>query len=440
MNKSSLLGKEWIFKKFDNNEVNFIKENFSLNEILSKIISSKKLNREDLSNYINPIIKNLLPNPQVLRDMTKGIERTYQAIISNEKIGIFGDYDVDGATSTAFLSRYFKSIKQENEIYIPDRSTEGYGPSKKGFDKLLKNNSKLIFTLDCGTLAFEPIDYLTKKKIDVIVLDHHQSEINLPNAHSIINPNRLDDDSNLNYLCAAGVTFMFLVGLNKKLRNENWFKNNNLTEPNLLNYLDLVSLGTICDVVPLIGLNRAFVKQGIKILKKKKNIGLKTLIDLCKLDNNLNTYQIGYIIGPRINAGGRVGKCTHGAKLLIEEDPKSVFTIANELNTFNYERQNIEKDLLNIVLNKINNPEKNPIIILVGEKWHEGVIGIIASRIKDKYNKPAIIISFENNVGKASARSVTGFDIGSLIISAVQENLLIKGGGHKMAGGFSIKR
>ena len=440
MNKSSLLGKEWIFKKFDNNEVNFIKENFSLNEILSKIISSKKLNREDLSNYINPIIKNLLPNPQVLRDMTKGIERTYQAIISNEKIGIFGDYDVDGATSTAFLSRYFKSIKQENEIYIPDRSTEGYGPSKKGFDKLLKDNSKLIFTLDCGTLAFEPIDYLTKKKIDVIVLDHHQSEINLPNAHSIINPNRLDDDSNLNYLCAAGVTFMFLVGLNKKLRNENWFKNNNLTEPNLLNYLDLVSLGTICDVVPLIGLNRAFVKQGIKILKKKKNIGLKTLIDLCKLDNNLNTYHIGYIIGPRINAGGRVGKCTHGAKLLIEEDPKSVFTIANELNTFNYERQNIEKDLLNIVLNKINNPEKNPIIILVGEKWHEGVIGIIASRIKDKYNKPAIIISFENNVGKASARSVTGFDIGSLIISAVQENLLIKGGGHKMAGGFSIKR
>ena len=216
-----------------------------------------------------------------------------------KKLEFFGDYDVDGATSTAFLSRYFKSIKQENEIYIPDRSTEGYGPSKKGFDKLLKDNSKLIFTLDCGTLAFEPIDYLTKKKIDVIVLDHHQSEINLPNAHSIINPNRLDDDSNLNYLCAAGVTFMFLVGLNKKLRNENWFKNNNLTEPNLLNYLDLVSLGTICDVVPLIGLNRAFVKQGIKILKKK-NIGLKTLIDLCKLDNNLNTYHIGYIIGPRI--------------------------------------------------------------------------------------------------------------------------------------------
>ena len=275
--------------------------------------------------------------------------------------------------------------------------------------------------------------------MDVIVLDHHQSEIKLPNAFSIINPNRFDDKSNLQYLCAAGVTFMFLVSLNRELRLIEWFKKNEIKEPNLINYLDLVSLGTVCDVVPLIGLNRALVKQGLKVIKSKNNLGLKTLIDICKIETSPSTYHLGYILGPRINAGGRVGKCSHGANLLLNKDPKVSFKLASELNHFNKERQILEKDVFKKILNQVKDCLDNPVLILSGEKWHEGVIGIVASRLKDKYNKPVIIISIENNIGKASARSILGFDIGSVIISATQENILLKGGGHKMAGGFSIK-
>ena len=277
-----------------------------------------------------------------------------------------------------------------------------------------------------------------KKKVDVIVLDHHQSEIKLPDAYSIINPNRLDDKSNLQYLCAAGVSFMFLVSLNRELRKQNWFDQNNIKEPNLINYLDLVSLGTVCDVVPLIGLNRAIVKQGLKVLKSKKNLGLKTLLDICKIETNPSIYHLGYLIGPRINAGGRVGKCSHGAELLLNKDPKNSFKLASELDQYNKERQMLEKDLLQKISNETKDFSNEPVLILSGKNWHEGVIGIVAARLKDKFNKPVILISLNDKIGKASARSIVGFDIGSIIIAATQEKILLKGGGHKMAGGFSI--
>ncbi len=278
-----------------------------------------------------------------------------------------------------------------------------------------------------------------KKKIDVLVLDHHQSEMELPKAFSIINPNRFDDNSNLKYLCAAGVCFMFLIALNKKLRDINWFKINNINEPNLINYLDLVSLGTVCDVVPLIGLNRAIVSQGLEILKKKSNLGIKTLKNICGIETNLNTYHLGYIIGPRINAGGRVGRCSHGANLLLSKDSKEIFKIATELDLYNKERRHIENLMLKKIESNISINQKDPVIVLSGHNWHGGIIGIVASRLKDKYNKPTIIISVENGTGRASARSILGFDIGMAIISAVKENILKKGGGHKMAGGFTIE-
>ena len=238
--------------------------------------------------------------------MEKSTLRTLDAILKEEKIGIFGDYDVDGATSTALLGNYFNELDLDYEIYIPDRKKEGYGPSIESFEKLINNNVKIIFTVDCGTLSYEAINYAKKNNIDVIVLDHHQSEIKLPDAYSIVNPNRFDDKSNLQYLCAAGVSFMFLVSLNERLRSNNWFEKKNINQPNLLNYLDLVSLGTICDVVPLTGLNRAIVKQGLKVIKLKKNLGLKTLLDICKIETSPSTYHVGYMLGPRINAGGRV--------------------------------------------------------------------------------------------------------------------------------------
>ncbi len=440
MNDLSLSGKKWIHKKFDNVYVQYLKENFYLDEITAKLLSIRNIEKSQIDSFLKPSIKNLIPDPKILIDMEKATNRIFKSITNGKKIGIFGDYDVDGASSTALIGNYLKVLKQNFEIYIPDRKLEGYGPSIKGFKELINKNVDLILTVDCGTMSFEAIDYANSKKIDVIVLDHHQSEVKLPNAYSIINPNRIDDDSQLNYLCAAGVCFMTLVSLNSLLRENNWFNKKKIEEPNLLNFLDLVSLGTICDVVPLIGLNRAIVKQGLKIINLRKNLGLKTLIDICKIDNKASTYHLGYILGPRINAGGRVGKCSHGANLLLNSDPKESFKIASELDKYNSDRKKIEKELLEAILNTIKIDVNDPILVLQGDNWHEGIIGIIAARIKDKFNKPAIIISFKDKIGKASARSIVGIDIGSLILSAVQEKILLKGGGHKMAGGFSIHK
>jgi len=438
MNLSSVTEKNWIQKEFNLEDLNFFKDNFFLDEIIAKLLAIKNIKREDAKLFLDPTIKNSLLDPYLLKDMDKAVERTAQSISNNEKIGIFGDYDVDGATSTAVLGHYFKSLNIPIEIYIPDRQQEGFGPNIDGFNKLIKQGCKIIFTVDCGTLSYEPIEFANKNNINVIIIDHHQSEITLPKAHSIVNPNRFDDRSELNYLCAAGVCFMFLVALNKKLRNENWFEKNSTNEPNLLNYLDLVSLGTVCDVVPLVNLNRAFVNQGIKIMSQKKNIGLKTLMDLCEVPNDISPYHLGYILGPRINAGGRVGKSTHGANLLLSENSQEVYQIANDLNNYNKDRQLLEKDLLNLILNSTQNINDDPVIVLAGENWHEGVIGIIAARIKEKFNKPAFIISINGSIGKGSARSIYGFDIGTAVISAVQNNLLVRGGGHKMAAGFTI--
>ena len=436
MDVLSVTGKKWIYKNSDTDKIRKIKETFNLDEISAKLISQRNIELNELSNFINPQLKNTLPNPNILKDMDKSVLKTVDLIKKNKRLGIFGDYDVDGASSAALLASYFNCINRQYEIYIPNRKLEGYGPSIKGFEKLIKKKVDLIFTVDCGTLSYGPISFAKKKGIDVIVLDHHQCEIKLPDAHSIINPNRLDDESDLKYLCASGVTFLFLIALNKHLREINYF--DNIKEPDLLQLLDLVSLGTICDVVPLVGLNRVFVKQGLKILNKKNNLGIKNLINISKIENTTTTYHIGYQLGPRINAGGRVGKSSHGVNLLLNPSPKETFQIALELDQFNKERQLMEKELLAKVLTESEKSLNDPILVLSGVNWHEGIIGIVASRLKDKYNKPTILISIKDGMGKASARSIFGFDIGSLILSALNEKIIVKGGGHKMAGGFTI--
>tara|TARA_B100000029_G_scaffold511073_1_gene604088 strand:- start:1655 stop:3403 length:1749 start_codon:yes stop_codon:yes gene_type:complete len=439
MKQFSVSGKNWILKNFDSSDVTKYLENFAVTEIVAKLLSIRKKNIGDINQFLDPKIKNILPNPFLLKDMKIAVERTYESILNKEVIGIFGDYDVDGATSTALLARYFTSINQYIKTYIPNRQTEGYGPNNAAFKNLIDNKVKIIFTVDCGTLSYKPIDFAQKLNVDVIILDHHQSDVTLPKAHAIVNPNRYDDVSGLNYLCAAGVCFIFLVALNKKLREENWFKENKINEPDILNFLDLVSLGTVCDVVPLIGLNRAIVKQGLKIIKKRSNLGLKTLYDLCNKASEPSVFDLGYKLGPRINAGGRVGKSSHGTELLISNDPEKVYKIAVDLDKSNKERQSIELLLSEKVSEEVKKYHNYPLLVLSGENWHEGVIGIVASRIKEKYNKPTIIISLNKNIGKGSARSIPGFDIGSHIIAAVQSGILLKGGGHKMAGGFTIK-
>ena len=438
MNFSSVTGKKWIYKKYDSSIISNLVEKYSLTELTAKLLSIRKNNIDNYESFLNPKIKNLLPNPSLLKDMNVAIDRTYKSIINNDTIGIFGDYDVDGATSTALLARYFLSIKQKIRTHIPDRQKEGYGPSLKGFENLINKGTKIIFTVDCGTLSYEPIKLAQKLNVDVIVLDHHQSDVNLPKACALVNPNRYDDTSGLNYLCAAGVCFVFLVALNKKLREKNWFKKNTILEPNILNFLDLVSLGTVCDVVPLIGLNRAIVKQGLQILKNRNNLGLKTLYDICKIDSSPTTFDLGFKLGPRINAGGRVGKSSDGVELLISDDPEKTYQIAIGLEKHNTERKSIEMLLFEKVDLEVKKFHNHPILVISGENWHEGVMGIVASRIKDKYNKPTIIISIKENKGKGSARSIIGFDIGAQIIKAVQLKILDRGGGHKMAGGFTI--
>ncbi len=440
MNFSSVSGRKWRFKNYSDADIKKFSQNYSLSEIVSKLLAIRKKNIENIDFYLNPTIKNILPNPFQIKDMENATKRSFYAIQKNETIGIFGDYDVDGASSTALLSRYFLSINQKIITYIPDRKKEGYGPNINGFNKLINTGAKIIFTVDCGTSSFDPIEEAQNQKVDVIVLDHHQSGVKFPNAYAIVNPNRYDDTSNLNYLCATGVCFMFLVALNKKLREENWFNINKIKEPEILNFLDLVSLGTVCDVVPLVGLNRAIVKQGLKVLKRRSNLGLKTLYDMCKIDHMPTTYDLGFKLGPRINAGGRVGKSHYGAELLTSEDPQKAYKIASDLNKSNEERKSIEFALIEKVTSKIKTVEEDNVFVLSGENWHEGIIGIIASRIKDKYNKPTIIISIDKNIGKGSARSVVGFNIGNEIIKAVQLGILEKGGGHKMAGGFTIKK
>jgi len=440
MNTISVSGKNWIFKKFDANDVKKYSETYSLSEITAKLLAIRKKNIDNIDLFLNPTIKNLLPNPYKLKDMKDAVDRTYKSIINEEVIGIFGDYDVDGATSTALLTGYFNSIKQISKTYIPDRKKEGYGPSINGFDNLIKSGSKIIFTVDCGTLSFEPIKFSQSKNVDVIILDHHQSDVKLPNACALVNPNRFDDMSELYYLCAVGVCFVFLVALNKKLRDERWFITKKIEEPDILRFLDLVSLGTVCDVVPLIGLNRALVKQGLKVLKNRSNLGLKTLYDLCKIEYQPTTFDLGFKLGPRINAGGRVGKSSHGAELLSSSDPQRAYQIAIDLEKSNKERQSIEFILSEEVNMEVKNFHNYSVLVLAGINWHEGIIGIVASRIKDKHNKPTILISINKDLGKGSARSVVGFDIGSLIIKAVQKGILLKGGGHKMAGGFTVRK
>ena len=440
MSFSSVSGKNWIFNKFLESDLKKYSEIYSLNEIVARLLAIRKKNIDNVDLFLNPTIKNNLPNPLKLKDMKNAINRTFETIKRNESIGIFGDYDVDGASSTALLVRYFSLLDQNIKTYIPDRKKEGYGPSVEGFNNLINLGVKIIFTVDCGTLSYDPIISAKKKDIDVIVLDHHQSDVRLPEACAIVNPNRYDDTSKLNYLCAAGVCFMFLVALNKKLRDENWFEINKIKEPNILNFLDLVSLATVCDVVPLIGLNRAIVKQGLKVLKKRSNLGLKTLYDLCQIESQPTTYDLGFALGPRINAGGRVGKSSHGVNLLISDDPKTTYQIALDLEKYNQERKSIEFILSEKIHSEVKNFHNYPVLVLSGNNWHEGIIGIVAARIKEKYNKPTILISLDNKLGKGSARSVFGFDIGKQIIKASQLGILKKGGGHKMAGGFTIEK
>jgi len=440
MIKNSVSDRNWILSKFDENKVKKTNQELGISEVLSRLLSIRNVDPDQCNDFLNPKIKHSMPNPFLLKSMDTAVNTIIQHIIKGNHICIYGDYDVDGASSAAILAKFLKNFTNNFFIFIPDRVKDGYGPNIKIFEDIASKDVKLIITVDCGTTSFEPIAFANSQNIDVVVIDHHQSTEILPAAKAIVNPNRFDENSLLTYLCAAGVVFLVLSAILMRLREKDFFNKKNILEPNLLNFLDLVALGTVCDVVPLEGLNRAFVYQGLKVLQKRNNLGIKTLSDVANINSKISTYHLGYIIGPKINAGGRIGKSDHGANLLLTDDPEVAFKISKELNQLNEKRKSIESVVLEEAIAIAKKKDNNPVLVISSNTWHEGIIGIIASRLKDHFNKPAFIINFEVDFGKGSARSLPGFDIGSAIVRAKQSNIITKGGGHKMAAGFSINK
>ena len=439
MSNHSVQGKEWVLKDFDKNLAEYISKEYDLDFLTSRLLANRNINQKNIENFLNPKIKNFLPNPYNFKDMGKGLETISRHIKNKNKICIFGDYDVDGATSSGIMSKYLEQLNIDHFVFIPDRQKDGYGPSVKTFTNIINKNVNLIIALDCGTTSFEAIEYARSKNIDVVVIDHHKSQETFPAANAIINPNRIDETGDYYYLCAAGVLFIFLVGLNKILRENYYFNKAKVQEPNLLDLLDLVMMGTVCDVVPLMDLNRAFVYQGLKVASKRHNLGLKTLVDYSKIKKKLSTYEVGYVLGPKINAGGRIGKSELGYNLLTTNNAETAYLISSELESLNLKRKDIEKKIVEeaISISEKNNDE--PIVFLSKNDWHEGLIGIVASRLKDHFNKPSFIISQKGEDCKGSARSIFGFDVGMAITKCKQLNIITKGGGHPMAGGFSLK-
>jgi len=434
---NSVTGASWQLQDASQRMVLALSQKFNLPEIAARVMASRGFDVDGAQDFLSPTLKKLLPDPFHFIDMEKAASRISEAVINGEKIAIFGDYDVDGTTSSALLKIYLRDCGNSPLIYIPDRIDEGYGPNVDAMLELASQGIKLCITVDCGTLSFEPIARAKSAGMEVIVIDHHLSAEQLPEAFAVVNPNRIDELSQYRYLAAVGMCFMLAIAVSNKLRSAGWFSANK--EPDLLSLLDIVALGTVCDVMPLVGLNRAFVAQGLKVLRTRKNIGLAALSDVAGIDSVPGSYHLGFVLGPRINAGGRVGKSDLGARLLSTTNYDEAFKIATELNRLNAERKTIEQLVLDDAIAQVEkNGTDSPIIFASGEGWHPGVIGIVASRLKEKYNRPAAVIAISNGEGKASARSVSGVDLGAAVLSALQEGIIAKGGGHAAAAGFTV--
>jgi single-stranded-DNA-specific exonuclease len=437
--KASVSGKVWQFRKWDERLALAITQRYDLSPSVGQLLSNRGVVLEDVPAFLEPTLRQLMPDPSHLKDLDQGVERVIAALKAGEKIAVFGDYDVDGGTSCALLHRYFAALGKTIRIYIPDRIDEGYGPNGEAMRTLKKEGHTLILMVDCGTTAFDPLSEAKALGMDVIVIDHHVAQPALPEAYAVINPNRLDQESPLKNLCAAGLSFIFLVALQRKLRDIKWFKG---PEPDLMNLLDLVALGTVCDVMPLTGLNRAFVTQGLKIARWRRNLGLTALADVSGMKEAPTAYHLGFMIGPRVNAGGRVGEANLGALLLSTDDDTQARSIAQRLDVLNRERQQIEATVLEQAIELVESSDllDKPILLVKGDGWHPGVIGIVASRLKERYGRPACVISFTQDTGKGSGRSVVGIDLGTAMHAACHQGLLVHGGGHAMAAGFTVMR
>lgn len=440
-NNISLGGNLWQVAEPDERLAEMLVQKYNLPFLVAKIMVLRGITSEETDNFLNPKINNLMPDPFVLKDMQKAAERIAAAVIDGQRIAVIGDYDVDGATSTSVLKLFLRSVGVEPEVHIPDRE-EGYGPSKQAVDDFKSRGAELLLTLDCGTTAFAPLEYAASLGMDVIVIDHHEAETRLPKIYAVVNPKRLDEENNypyLKFMAAVGVVFMTVVAVNRELRQRGFY-NAEKVEPDLKKWLDLVALGTVCDVVPLKGLNRAYVSQGLKVMGKRGNVGLTMLMDRANLSEAPTAFHLGYVLGPRINACGRVGDADMGNQLLCCESDYQAQLLVDKLNEFNVARKDIENYVLLAAIEQLEgSPQEYPIAFVYGHDWHQGVIGIVAGRLKERYNVPAFVMSVEHDEVKGSARSVPQVDLGALIIAAKEKGLITKGGGHMMAAGFSLE-
>ena len=431
--EKSLTGRRWIGPDAENDRLSEAMEQATaLPHALCRTLVRLGVAEPDVQAYLDPKLRDLLPDPASLLDMGKAVQRFLTAVQNNEKIAIFADYDVDGGSSAALILSWLRAVNQTATLYVPDRITEGYGPNATAMAMLAKDHD-LIISVDCGTMSHDAI--AAAKGADVIVLDHHLGGETLPPALAVVNPNRQDEPGDLGHLCAAGVVFLFLVECNRQGRELG------IKGADLMDLLDLVSLATVADVAPLKGVNRAFVRQGLRIMGQRKRAGLVALADTANLTSAPTSYHLGFVFGPRTNAGGRIGKADLGARLLAGTDVHEVQSIAEKLEELNTERREVEASVRDAAMAQVEERGMDgPLVWAAGEGWHPGVVGIVASRIKERTNRPTIIIGLDGDTGKGSGRSVSGIDLGASVHRLVGEELLLTGGGHKMAAGLSVAR
>ncbi len=440
----SVRGLKWV-ERLSSSEAYLgaaIAQRHGLPEIIGRLLAARQIQVDQVPDILNPTIRALCPDPSTLTDMDKASARLADAIAGGEQVAIFGDYDVDGACSSALLHRFLAWHGLSPRIYIPDRIREGYGPNPAAMASLIEDGASLIVTVDCGSTSFEAFEAAAKRGASVVALDHHQVGEALPLAHAIVNPNRQDCLSGQGHLCAAGVVFLVCAALQKELRRRGFYKGR--AAPNLLAWLDMVALATVCDVVPLTGVNRAFVVQGLKVLRTRTNPGLKALCDAAALNKPPTPYTLGFVLGPRINAGGRIGDAALGARLLATDDADEAGRIAATLDALNRERREIEvktvEEAAAYADRAVLEEPDCPIIIAASPAWHKGLAGLAASRLTERFQRPCLIFSQDEAAGEAtgSARSIAGVDIGAAIRGAVEAGLAKKGGGHTMAAGVTV--
>jgi single-stranded-DNA-specific exonuclease len=411
-------------------------------ELLARVLAGRGVGLDDIESYLEPTLRALMPDPLTLADMAGATARLADAVRRGERIAIFGDYDVDGAASAALLSEYLEACGCAALVHIPDRVTEGYGPNREAMAAFAAKGASLVVTVDCGAVSHEPIAAAKRLGLDVVVFDHHQAPERLPDAVAIVDPNRQDDLSGLGHLCAAGVVYMGLLALNRALRESGFF--NGKTPPDLLAGLDLVALATVADVVPLIGLNRAFVARGLALMRQRKRPGLAALFDVAGADGPPRAYHLGFLIGPRINAGGRIGDAALGVKLLTTRDETQAHDIAAELDRLNRARQQIEVATLAQAeaeaLAALGLEERGAAVVVAGEGWPSGVVGLVAARLKERFERPAFALALSGAEATGSGRSIAGVDLGRVVRLAVDSGLALKGGGHAMAAGVTLAK